>query len=559
MGRALSDRKAALREIYRRKKCQQSLHSFAANIDVPMSPMPPVRPDETLIPAAAVLPTHISKLLEVLQRTVTRPFGRAIIQMPPGTAKSTYAGPVTLSWCMGNDQTGTYWKKRRGRYMIVSYGDDLAALQSRRTQSVIKQPGYSELWDTPVTMGDRSAESDWTTSTECELRSFGITGGITGNRCNGVLIDDPVKNREQADSPQVQKKVVDEYQGSVLSRLLPGAWVILIMTRWAERDLAGYILPDDYKGQSGMVKCKDNLMWEVLNLPAKAENPDDPIGRKPGQYIFPEFYPAEHWQMFENSSGSEAARDWSSLYQQRPTAQGSGKFTRQMFEPHFYGPDDLPLAMTLIGAGDYAVTKDGGDFSELAIWGMDSNSTLYALEWWYDQCDTGEAIEQMLNMIERRKVRQWFNEGGVIDKAMRPSFIRRARELMSPGKHFCPNEAGIMTLCDKKHDVFCDLHSLPSIKDKIAKAMNFQARASIGQVRFPRNAPWTDRVLTQLTSLPAGRYDDAADLCGLVGRGVDVYHPARVITSVDRPIIKPFTEAWFTMTEQPETPPVRYR
>lgn len=554
-----ADRKAALRELYRRKRCQESLHSFALNIDVPMSPWPAPKPDETLIDGRHLLPRHIDKLLEVIQRTVTRPFGRAIIQMPPGTAKSTYTGPVTLAWCMGNDQTGLYWKKRQGRYMVISYGDDLAALQSRRTQSIIKQADYSELWDTPITMGDRTAEDDWSTSSGCELRTFGILGGITGNRANGVVIDDPVKNREQADSPATQAKVINEYQGSVLSRLLPGAWVILIMTRWNERDLAGYILPDDYKGQSGMVKCKDGLQWEVLNLPAKAENPDDPIGRKPGQYIFPEFYPPQHWQMFENATGSEAQRDWLSLYQQRPTTAGAGKFTRQMFEPHEYGPDDLPLALTLIGAGDYAVTEGGGDWTELAIWGMDSNSVIWCLEWWYEQCDTGVSTEKMLEMIERKKVRKWFNEGGVIDKAMRPAFQRRSRELMSPGKHFCPDGNGDMKLCHKKHDVWTDLQSLPSIKDKIAKCSNFQARAALGLVRFPKHAPWKDRIYTQLEQLPNGRHDDAADVCGLIGRGIDQYHPARIEKKDERLQIIPFTPAWLEMTEFPDKPPVRYR
>jgi predicted phage terminase large subunit-like protein len=564
--RADQVRRRALLELYRRKRSQESLHSFAANIEVPMSPHPALKPDETLVDAKLVHPRHISKLLEVLQRTVTRPFGRAIIQMPPGTAKSTYAGPVTLGWCIGGDQTGEYIRQpgqkarpRKGRYMIVSYGDDLASLQSRRTQTVIEQPEYSQLWDTPITMGSRTAESDWDTNTGCEVRAFGIMSGITGNRCNGVLIDDPVKNREQGDSADRQKKIVDEYQGSILSRLLPGAWVILIMTRWNESDLAGYILPDDYKGQSGMVKCKDGLQWEVLNLPAKAELPDDPLGRAPGEYIFPEFYPKEHWQMFENTQGAAAQRDWSSLYQQRPTNEGAGKFTRQMFEPNFYDADDLPTALTLVGAGDYAVTDGGGDWTELAIWGFDSNSVLWALEWWYDQVNTGISTEAMLEMIERKKVRKWFNEGGVIDKAMRPSFNRRQRELMSPGKHFCQNADGEMVVCHRKHDVWCDLQSLPSIKDKVAKAMNFQARASIGQVRFPRNAPWTERVIQQLIALPAGRHDDAVDVCGLIGRGIDQYHPARPPKNEERAIIQPFTEAWFMSTEFPDKPTLRYR
>lgn len=547
----MSERKAALREIFRRKKCQESLHSFAANIEVPMSPFPALRPDETLVDARTLLPPHIATLLDVLQRTATRPFGRCMIFMPPGTAKSTYTSAVLPAWCMG--------RVPKSRYLLVSYSADLAELQSRRGQSIVKQAEYQEIWDTPVTLGGLTGVKNWDTSNGSELQAFGILGGVTGRRANGVIIDDPVAGREEADSPQTQKRIVNAYQGDVLSRLLPGAWVAFIMTRWNEADLAGYILPDDYKGQSGMVKCKDGLMWEVLNLPAKAENPDDPLGRKPGEYIFPEFYPTAHWHMYEHAQGSEAARDWASLYQQRPTAQGSGKFTKEMFEPYLYDGDDLPLALTLIGTGDYA-TKDGsGDFTELAIWGLDSMSTLWCLEWWGEQVNTGIAIDKMLEMIERRKVRLWFNEGGVIDKSMRPAFQRRSRELMSPGKHFCPDANGVPQVCHIKHDVFCDLRSLPSIQDKIAKAMNFQARASLGQVRLPRAAPWREKVLNQLYSLPAGRYDDCVDACGLAGRGIDQYHPARVEQKEERPKIRPFTEAWLMSTEFPDKPPVRYR
>lgn len=547
----MSERESRLRELYRRKRCQESLHSFFLNIEPPMAPAPSMRPDETLWGAPQnLMPPHIAKCLEVIERNVLRPFGRFMLFMPPGTMKSTLC-QVALAWLMG--------RQRRQRFILTSYGSDLAQLQSRRCQSIVKQDAYSEIWDQPVTLGERSGAQDWSLTNESEMQAFGLLASINGRRANGILIDDPMAGREEADSPQTQKRTVNAYQGDVLSRLLPRAWLGLIMTRWNEADLAGYILPDKYKGESGMVKCKDGLMWEILNLPAKAENADDPLGRKPGEYIFPEYYPPEHWQMHENAAGSEAAREWASLYQQRPTAQGNGKFTKEMFEPYLYDADDLPLALTLFGTGDYA-TKDGsGDFTELAIWGFDSMSVLWCLEWWGDQVNTGVAIDRMLEMIERRKVRLWFNEGGVIDKSMRPAFQRRARELMSPGQHFCPNEEGVMVVCQKKHDVWCDLKSLPSIQDKVAKAMNFQARASLGAVRFPRAAPWREKVLNQLYSLPSGRYDDCVDVCGLAGRGIDQYHPAREPESKKRAVILPFTEAWFEMTEFPDQPPVRYR
>jgi predicted phage terminase large subunit-like protein len=525
------------RDLIRRKRCRESLCSFALNVDIPTAPTGATCPEEELTgPAAALLAPHHALILNVCERTVKRPFGRAIIMAPPGTAKSTYVSVVTPPWAMGRIP-GT-------RIILTSYGSTLAQKQSRRARSICEQDLYRAIWDDAPTVV-KDSDPEWTLSNGSELLAAGLLAGITGNRANGAIIDDPVAGREEADSPAMRKKILDCYQDDLLTRLLPGAWVILIMTRWNEQDLAGEILPHDYKGQSGMIRCRDGLDWEILNLPAKAEHQDDPLGRVAGEYIWPDYYPTRHWQMFENGVGPTRQRTWSSLYQQRPSPQGSGKFTREMFRYYDTLPESAKGVAKII-CSDFAVSEGKNDFTEHGIFGLNHDDDLFALDWWYKQCDTGEGITKMLEMAYSHNIQLGFNEGGVIDKAIRPAFNVAIRDFNRKAS------------AAQERRLFIDLKALPSMQDKLAKLSSFQARCAVGKVWFPRNAPWTERVIDQLLALPAGRWDDAADVCGLAGRGLDQYHPPAAPFIERKEGIKPFTAAWLEFKEDTK-PKVRWR
>lgn len=526
----MSVRKAAARELLRRMRCMQSLHSFALNIDVPMSPKPAMKPDEDLLgPAHTLMPIHQAKILEVAQRTMERPNGRAIIQAPPGSMKSTQIDGVALPWYMG--------KYPRSRVLLLSFNSDVAQRQSRVAQNVVRQEEYKLIWpDAPVMTKDAAGEWELTNGSVCA--ALGILGGVTSRRANGIIIDDPVAGQQEADSELERKRTYDAYMSDVLSRLLPDAWLILIMTRWNEQDLAGMILPDDYDGRSGMVKCRDGLEWEVLNLQAKCEREDDPLGRKLGEYIWPEWFPPTHWDKYEHGQGYEAQRVWSSLCQQRPTPQGSGRLDENAID--YYKPGTQPPILACIGAGDYAVTAGKNDFTELAVFGMDAEGHLWELDWWHEQCDTGKSTEQTLDMIARWRTPMWFNEGGVIDKSMAPLLNLRMR---MRGKE------------DPR--VWADRRTLPSMKDKLAKCQAFIARANAGTVHMRDNAN-SRRVVAQIAALPAGRFDDAADTCGLIGRALDQFPIVRTpAPAAKREGLKPFTPEWLTY-EPPKQPRVRY-
>ena len=272
-------------------------------------------------------------MLAAIERTITRGNGRLMLFMPPGTAKSTYADVVGTTWALG--------RFPGHRIILASYATGIAAKQSRKARALCRTQAYTTIWDEqPRLLDDQRAVDEWSLTNGSEFMAAGLLAGITGNRANGVIIDDPLANREQADSPTIREKIYAEYVDTALTRLLPNGYVIIIMTRWHEDDLAGSILPANYNGESGMIECRDAQTWEVLCFPAKAEREDDPLGRTPGEYIWPEFYSTRHWHTWEMNP--RAQRTWSALYQQRPSPLTGVHFNRDMFR--MYDPD-LPRAV----------------------------------------------------------------------------------------------------------------------------------------------------------------------------------------------------------------------
>lgn len=525
------------RELLRRRRCQESLLWFVLYTDIPGCPpaQKPFVEDVELLGPEAFLPLHHAEMLAAAQRTIETPNGRLMVMAPPGSAKSSYMSVAVPAWAMG---------RYPGEPLILtSYASGLAERQSGRVQQLCKEEDYQLLWDhKPAILKD--SVKNWTMSgvgmNVSSLFAAGLTAGITGSRALGAIVDDPVAGREEADSPTMRQKTLDAYQDDLLTRLKPGGWIIFIMTRWHELDLAGGILPDKYDGRSGLVRCKDRLTWTVLSIPAKAERADDPLGRPMGTYLWPEYFPAEHWKIFEEAEGREARRRWSSLYQQRPTPEGAGTFTREMF--NWYSPAELPMHMTKMGASDYAVTKDGGDFTEHGVWGVDPGGNLWALDWWDGQKTTDVSVDAFLDLVKRHTVHYWYNEGGVIDKAVRPAINRQMRERAVKGEK-------VMTV----------VTSLPSMQDKVAKLQSFQARAAAGMVYLPKGKPWAEELVAQLVALPAGRYDDKADVAGLIGRALDKVPNASTPAPAKPRGIRPFTAEWLEWTDEEEKPAVRYR
>lgn len=205
------------------------------------------------------------------------------------------------------------------------------------------------------------------------------------------------------------------------------------------------------------------------------------------------------------------------------------------------GLDALPKSLRIYGASDFATMeprhgKKEPDFSEHGVWGVDSIGDLWAVDWWSRQCETDVAIAAFIKLVTLWKPVMWANEGGLIDKAIGPA-IRSAMQ---------------------HSQKFVAVEMLPSLEDKAVKLQAFHARATAGTVHFPIRRAWADNCIEQLVKFPGGRWDDKADVCGLIGRMVDKMMDARLPSVTKTPNLIPFTEAWLMYGSGSEKPKVRY-
>lgn len=293
--------------------------------------------------------------------------------LPPGSAKTTYGSVVFPSHYLGEQD--------ERKLILGTYNQPLADKMGRKTRSIVRQQRYRAIFNTELSR-ESSAAAQFSLTNGNEYMASGLLGGLTGNRANGAMIDDPVKGREQAESEVERNKTWDAYNDDLLTRLVPGGWLALTQTRWDEDDLAGRILPDGWSGDSGMFTCRDGLDWEILCIQARCETTTDPLGRKIGDFLWPEWFTEKHWAIHQSDP-----RKWNSLFQQRP----------RPLEGNFFSSDDMlvdgkPIELPVLVDAVFAVIdsamKDGKPhdgiacmFFALTRYNLPANPPLAVLDW----------------------------------------------------------------------------------------------------------------------------------------------------------------------------------
>lgn len=206
------------------------------------------------------------------------------------------------------------------------------------------------------------------------------------------------------------------------------------------------------------------------------------------------------------------------------------------------GLDCLPAHLRLYGASDFATMepragKKEPDFTEHGVVGMDHIGDLWFVDWWSGQCETDKGIAAFIKLATQYKPLRWWNEGGLIDKAIGPAIRREMRA---------------------NPKAYVSLEQLPSLQDKTIKLQAFHARVTARTVHFPIRRKWAEQVIDQLVKFPGARFDDKADVCGLIGRGIDKMTDAHVPLPQSRPLLVPFTEKWLEYNDRDNKPAVRY-
>lgn len=491
----------------RMELARRSFPDFSCMVDIPTVPLNDENEEDGFsVMKLDKLTAHHQLLCEKMEALEAGRIPNLMLLLPPGSAKSTYADVVFVPWFMS--------RKARRHTILASYASAIAAKQGRRARQLIQSRSFHNLMGRSLDPS-KSAADEWMLDNGSEFMAGGILSGLTGNRAALGILDDPIRGREAAESETIREKTWDAYQDDFCSRLIPGAPQIMILTRWHMDDPAGKILPENWNGESGWFDGRDGRKWYVICLPAIADRADDPLGRKIGETLWPEWFNLEHWEPFKRN-----ARTWSSLYQQKPSPEEGTYFKSAWFNRYTDKPEHMNTYMT----SDHAPKGGtGSDWNVFNIWGIDHNQHIWLLDEFrcqdtFDvaigikhdaQGDITLATEGALPLIRKWRPLCWFPEDDNTWKAS-AGFVKAA---MIRTKAFCRVEP----------------LSASGSGDKANKARPFQAKAAMGEVHIPTGF-MGDEVLDEYKRFPAGKHDDRVDAAAHIGRVMDMAHPAIVPT-----------------------------
>lgn len=425
--------------------------------------------------AAQITPnTRQTPALDLIDQEIVRlantPDGRLIITMAPQEGKSTRVMDYVL-WTLAH-QPDT-------RVAIASYAQGLANRNGRRLRNLIQAH---------PTLGmriaaDHGAASEWTLAGHNGgVLSVGRGAGITGRAVDLLIIDDPLKDRAEADSETIRETCWDWWTDALSTRLAPGAQVVLILTRWHQEDLAGKLLA-----------APDGHLWRTVAIPAQAESEDDPLGRQPGEYLQSarRRTPAQ-WEAIKTRVG---ARTWAALYQGRPSPAEGGLVKRAWWQTYHQPlwsetPDGSRWAHdmdeVLISAD---LTFKGGakaDRVALGVWGR-RGAHAFLLDVVCGRLDFVDSVHAFVRLASR-----W------------PQAVVKLVEDTANGPALMSMLAGRMA-------------GILPVKPTVGKVPRLLAVAPViesGNVHLPSEqiAGWVGGYVEELAAFPNGAHDDLVDM-----------------------------------------------
>jgi predicted phage terminase large subunit-like protein len=369
--------------------------------------------------------------------------------------------------------------------VTATYAQELADDFGRKVKNQIEDAGYQAIFP-GVSLADDSKSAkrfhidgslggyEHSTGQRGAFYAVGVGGPLTGRGAHLLLIDDPVKNREDAESEIIRKKTKDWYTSTAYTRLMPGGRIVIIQTRWHEDDLAGWLQTEhSHEG------------WVVLNLPAINDA---------GEALWPEQYDIEALEQIKRAL---PPRDWSALYQQSPSPETGDYFKKEwIFEVEQLPPLDT---LNIYGASDYAVTADGGDYTVHVIIGIDPQGNPWLLDLWRHQSSSDKWVDAFCDLVRKWKPIGWGEETGQIKSGVGPFLIKRMLETGS----------------------YVAREQFPTRGDKAVRAQSIRGRIAMRGLRVLRDAPYKADLINEMMSFPVGVHDDQVDALGLVGQLLD--------------------------------------
>ena len=401
-------------------------------------------------------------LADALERIERGELKRLIVLMPPRHGKSELISLRFPCW---------YLARHPEDYIVqAGYAESIALTHSRQARDIFISNEMMRLFPDvhhrPERKGqetiipERQAAHEWGTKQGGSYYAVGIGGGLTGRGFNVGIIDDPVKDEEEAASQTIRDKIWDWYQRVFRTRTEPDAAIIVVMTRWHQEDLVGRLLRQAKEDPTAD-------QWEILHFPAIKDN----------QALWPGRYPVDILEKVRSSIGSRA---FESLYQGNPTV-AEGQIIRREWWKYY---NERPNFQRVIHSWDTAFKdKSQNDYSVCTVWGEVQNG-YYLLDVWRGKVEFPE-LKRVAMSLDARD-----NPSAVVveDKASGQSLIQ-----------------------ELQRDTRIPVIPFKVDTNKVARAYAITPLIEAGKVFLPENAHWLFDYIEELSAFPNAEHDDQVD------------------------------------------------
>jgi predicted phage terminase large subunit-like protein len=448
---------------------------------------------------------------------------RLMLFMPPRHGKSEIASIKFPAWVLGH--------RPDYDFIAASYAISLSGGFSHKVRSLVDSDDYQKVFPTTRLNRERMNLEGWQTTSGGVFTPAGTQGAVTGKGANILVIDDPVKDAEEADSEIIREKTWDWYGTTAHSRLAPDSGVLVIQTRWHDDDLSGRLIRHMHEALTDAEEYAAHLRettdlpeeeidakareisdaverWDIVSYPALAEDdeyltedttiyrgesppPGATLLRNKGEALHPARFSRER---LLKTKGINQKRHWSALYQQNPVPDEGLIFRKDMFryEPHVVDWREMSIGI----AFDLALgKKQTNDYTVGAVGALDAEDRLHIIDLVRARWDDTATIASVaLDLYERYSVTTGHCvlgfEKGHMEMALIPELMRQAKK------------RGIYPVLDKE---------LKPVTDKRVRARPLQGRMQAGGVIFPQDQPWLENVQQELLRFDGGLHDDIVD------------------------------------------------
>lgn len=405
---------------------------------------------------------HLTMLSQLIVEAAMGRRKRILISLPPRHGKSELISKWTPLWYLN--------LLPQNRVILASYAHDFAETWGRAVRNLaIEHADTLRFRIAP----DSSAASKWYTTAGGGMFTTGVGGPLTGLGADLFLIDDPTKNMEDASSETLREKQWEWFTSTAYTRLEPGAAMIVLATRWNEDDLIGRL------------ERSEAEEWTVINIPAIAGE-DDPLGRQPGEALWPERYPLEVLRVIE----AQDPYTFGALYQGDPRPRSGGIFGRGMFE----FVDGVPFNGRWVRFWDLA----GTDAHKKR--GSDPDYTVGAL--------LGKAgpLYYLADIVRFRA------EPATVEQRMLATARRDGKQVKIVIEQE-PGSAGKFAIKSFTHGILADYNTqaFVSTGSKMSYADVASSRAQAGRIKLLRAPAWNDAFIRECEAFPRAPHDDQVD------------------------------------------------